>query len=708
MTRPQSERLLARLNDLLDQVERAGVESLRPTDGDTDTPASAARRLAAELLAVPSGTDEAAAGVNETLRRLFRAGVFDAPPLSGTPYDAWRRLCEPPESLPVANGPLLSLLMPVYNPRPDFLEAALAAVRGQTDPRWELCVADDASTDPRIGEILRRHMTEDPRIRVTFRKENGHISAASNTALDMARGEWCGLVDHDDILAPQAVALTRQTLAAHPETAVLFTDEDRLETDASCSTSGAAPDAISGAIPGTTRRTSPFFKPGFDPDLLLACNAVSHFGVYRASLLRRLGGFRLGMEGAQDHDLALRCLLAAGAEAFIHLPHVLYHWRMHANSTARSITTKPYAREAGLKARQAFAEALAALPEDDASAADPRQAGVRREASLHFVMRPNSGFADVRFRLPAPAPLVTLIIAPWGVLPAAPGARPTDATPTPDARRAADAAGVSLTGKVARLVERLPFSKREVLLLAPEREDLAAYGHALRRAVSRLTVGTGVRVIATPGNQSLAETANQAVSLAQGAIVGLIRAGDLPLRPDWDTVAAACWRRGVAVAGCRCVTERGFLAHAGYAVGHGSDTENGLWLCPAYAGLHMTAPGYYAQAHLLHSVPALPLTGFFCRTDIWRALGGLDPSAGELADADFCLRAWCEGKGRSVIVPGADLLTDISFPPRPVCGAFARRWEHLLDQAPPFQSIHLSWTPGGWRLRPRHAITVDA
>lgn len=682
MARPQPESLIVRLNALLDRMERIEMEPIRRSGEELDAARAAARRLAAALLAESATTAEETAAGNETLLRLFRIGVFNAPPISGTQYDAWRRLCETPALLPAGNGPLLSLLMPVYNPRPAFLEAALEAVRGQTDPCWELCVADDASTDPATGEILRRHMTEDPRIRVVFRERNGHISAASNTALDMARGEWCGFVDHDDVLSPHAVALTRRTLAAHPDAAVLFTDEDRLETDAS----------------GATRRTSPFFKPGFDPDLLLACNAVSHFGVYRTSLLRRLGGVRQGMEGAQDHDLALRCLLAAGAAAFVHLPCVLYHWRRHENSTARSISAKPYAREAGLRARQAFADALAALPEDG----QPDPAGVRREASIHLALLPNSGFTDVRFRLPAPAPLVTLIVAPWDALSAAPEPRP--AAPLAGDKRAAAAVGVRMAGRVARLLERLPFAKREVLLLAPEMEALSAYGRALRRAVSRLPAGSGVRVLVTPGNRSLAETVNQAVSLARGAIVGLIRAGDLPMQPDWDGVAAACWRDGVAAAGCRGVTERGFLAHAGYAVGHGPTAGSGLWLCPAYAGLHTTAPGYYAQAHLLHSVPALPLAGFFCRADVWKELGGLDPAAGELADADFCLRAWRDGKRRSVIVPGADLLTEAALPPRPVCGAFARRWEDLLDQAPPFQSIHLSWTPGGWRLRPPRRV----
>ncbi len=697
MTCPQPESRITRLHTLLDRMEQGGEQD--------PGPAEEARHLAAALLAdlpaAPADMEEDTAGLDEALRRMFRIGVFNTPPLSGTPYDAWRRLYEttparPAREIPAfvndagrnspehalaseGEGPLLSLIMPVYNPCPAFLEAALWSVRNQTAPYWELCVADDASTDERVKRILLRHMAEDARIRVAFRERNGHISAASNTALDLVRGEWCGLVDHDDVLSPLAVALVRQTLAAHPEAAVLFTDEDRLETDAS----------------GATRRASPFFKAGIDPDLLLACNAASHFGVYRTSLLKRLGGFRQGMEGAQDHDLALRCLRAAGPGAFIHLPHVLYHWRMHEDSTSRTISAKPYAREAGLRARQAFAaEHNAAVPPDNDT---PAPGCVRQEASIHMTMRPNSGFADVRFRLPAPAPLVTLIIAPWDALPVA-SSRPGDA----DASAAAGKTAGKTAGNVALLLKNLSLVKREALLLVPEGEEWAAYARALQRAVSRLDGGAGVRMIAAPGDLSPAKAANLAVSLARGAIVGLIRAGDIPLHPDWaHTVAAACWRNDVAAAGCRGVTEQGFLAHAGYAVGHGPRTNPGLWLCPAYAGLHTAAPGYYSQAHLLHSVPALPLAGLFCRTDVWREAGGLDPAAGALAAADFCLRAWRGGKKRSIVVPGADLLTDAALHPQPVSGVFARRWERLLDHTPPFQSRHLSWTPGGWRFRPR-------
>ena len=156
----------------------------------------------------------------QELLKLWRAGHFDAPPISGAPYAAWRALRESPEDaqldlrlarLLAGHLPRISVLMPVYNPVPGFLDQAIASVRAQSYPAWELCIADDASTDPAISACLQRHTAGDNRIRLTRRSVNGHISASTNSALDMAQGQWCALMDHDDLLHRHA--LTRMFLA---------------------------------------------------------------------------------------------------------------------------------------------------------------------------------------------------------------------------------------------------------------------------------------------------------------------------------------------------------------------------------------------------------------------------------------------------------------------------------------------------------------
>ena len=226
--------------------------------------------------------------------------------------------------------PKISVLMPVYNPEKEWLCRAIESVRAQTYPNWELCVADDASTLPHVREILERAGREEPRIRVVFRERNGHICAATNTALEMAGGEWAALFDHDDELAPQALHCMAREIAAHPRAELIYSDEDKIDEQ------------------GT--RFSPHFKPDWNPDLLLGQNYISHLAVYRTATLRALGGMRAGFEGSQDWDLALRVTERVDAAAIRHVPRILYHWRAGEKSTALHLGEKDYAGESARRA----------------------------------------------------------------------------------------------------------------------------------------------------------------------------------------------------------------------------------------------------------------------------------------------------------------------------------------------------------------------
>lgn len=619
---------------------------------------SAALAAEAERLGGPAAR-------HAVLRALFHSAAFDAPPLSGPPYDAWRELTETLPPKPESGGseeegreaeacsaaaPSISLLMPVYNPRPEHLEAALASVRGQTWGRWECCVADDCSTDPAVGAILRRHAAEDKRIRVAFRSANGHIVAASNAALALARAPWCALMDHDDVLDSRALARMAEAAWRHPRAAVLFSDEDQLE------------DGEAGAPPGENRPRldSPLFKPGFDPDLLLACNSVSHLGMYRTALLRRLGGFGPGTEGAQDHDLALRCLAETGPESFVHVPGVLYHWRRHAGSTAQDWGVKAYAREASLAARRRFAET----------------AGLAADIRLH----PGSLYAEVCFRPPSPLPLLTVCLL-------------------------ADVDAAMGNGRWVRAVAgRCAYAKRELVVAAA----VDVLSGAAVRSLERAAVEARAVFLPVAGRGGAVGLARAAAEKARGKALAFVRTGDVPLADDWAARAiGALWRSDVAAVGCRSRNPQGFLAQAGYALGlmaaDGGQPEGTAALCPAYAGLHAGASGYFRWAHLLRSAPAVYLSGMVCRRELYVSLGGLDGAAGLLADADFCLRAWTTAGLRSVVLPDADFLTPAIPSPVLASGVFAARWEHLLRTGVPFQNPWLLWTPGGWRLRPPRA-----
>lgn len=259
---------------------------------------------------------------------------------SANSHEVWLRQVGDPTAEEVAamqahlekfpRRPLLSVLMPVYNTPAKWLERAIESVRAQIYPDWELCIADDKSSDPEVSRVLQRFSTRDPRIKVSYRSENGHICHASNTALELCTGEFTVLLDHDDELASHALYHVAWEVANHPEVNIVFSDEDKIDANGV--------------------RSDPYFKPRWNYELLLSQNCVSHLGAFRTSLLHEIGGFRPGYEGSQDWDLTLRAVQKGGTRNVRHIPRVLYQWRMLPTSTASNMSAKPYASSAGFRA----------------------------------------------------------------------------------------------------------------------------------------------------------------------------------------------------------------------------------------------------------------------------------------------------------------------------------------------------------------------
>lgn len=265
--------------------------------------------------------------------------------------------------------PLISIIMPVFNPPLDFLRAAVDSVRYQLYPHWELCIADDASTRPEVREYLEALELSDPQIKVVFREANGHICAASNSATDVASGEYLALMDNDDLIAEHALYWVARAIMENPGAGLIYSDEDKVD------------------IQG--RRHDPYFKPDWNEFLFRSQNMVSHLGVYRRDLVAQVGGFREGFEGSQDYDLALRCVELIEPAQIIHIPRVLYHWRAHPGSTAKAGDQKPYAAEAGLRALNEH---------------------LQRQSMLANAELLPMGMYRIRHQLPDAQPLVSLII----------------------------------------------------------------------------------------------------------------------------------------------------------------------------------------------------------------------------------------------------------------------------------------------------------
>ncbi len=228
--------------------------------------------------------------------------------------------------------PKISVLMPVYDPPVKFLDAAIWSVRKQLYPDWELCIADDASKNQAVRDLLTKHAREDSRIKVVFRDTNGHISAASNSALELVSGEYVALLDHDDLLAEHALFFVAQTVMNYPDAGLIYSDEDKVDEK--------------------DGRSLPFFKPDWSPHLAISQAYLGHLVCIKTTLLHNVGGWQNEKNGAQDYDLWLR--VALQSPQIKHIPRVLYHWRMHRNSTAQNTNSKPYAHKAGRLAVQDY------------------------------------------------------------------------------------------------------------------------------------------------------------------------------------------------------------------------------------------------------------------------------------------------------------------------------------------------------------------
>ena len=217
-----------------------------------------------------------------------------------------------------ARRPLISIITPVYNVDEKWLSRCIDSVMAQAYSNWELCLADDASTEGHVRGVLERYRAKDQRVKVVYLAENQGIAGATNAALELASGEYTGLLDNDDELTPDALFEVARLINEHPEADMIYSDEDKLNQD------GA--------------RCEPFFKPDWSPDLLLSQMYTCHFGVYRRSIADRIGLFREGFDGSQDYDFVLRFTEETGN--IFHIPRILYHWRIIPGSTAEKYESK--------------------------------------------------------------------------------------------------------------------------------------------------------------------------------------------------------------------------------------------------------------------------------------------------------------------------------------------------------------------------------
>jgi GT2 family glycosyltransferase len=497
--------------------------------------------------------------------------------LDSVQLDVLRRLATALEA-----PPLISVVLPVYNIPEDFLRRAIESVRAQIYPYWELCIADDASTQSHIKPLIERYAKQDPRIKPVFRATNGHISAATNSGIEIATGAYTAFLDHDDELAPHALFCIAQLVAEHPTVEVIYSDEDKIDE--------------------TGQRFSPHFKPDWNPDLLTSQNYFCHLTAYKTATLRAVGGVRLGYEGSQDWDLALRVTERLKPAQILHIPRVLYHWRAIEGSTAESLSAKQYTGQAGRKAVE--------------------EHFIREGLSVRLspIM---GGHWRVHYVVPESPPLVTLII------------------PTRNRREL-------LIRCVESILDKTTYRNFEILIADNESDD-----PKLNKYYKKAAKRGHFTVLPCPGPFNFSAINNRAVEQAHGEIIGLLNNDLETINPDWlDEMVGHALRPDIGVVGAKLYYPDMTVQHAGVITGIGGVAGHAF---KHSARRDQGTP--QNRAHVTHNVSAVTAACAVLRKSVFLEAGGFDENNLKIAfnDVDFCLRVQDLGY-RNLFTPFAEFI----------------------------------------------------
>ncbi|MBU9859732.1 glycosyltransferase [Rahnella aceris] len=510
-----------------------------------------------------------------------RADYAEWVALYGT-FDDEKRADALSEIAKFPSHPVISIVMPTYNPPVELLSEAIDSVIAQAYPYWELCIADDASPDQNVQAVLRLYEQKDKRIKICLREQNGHISAASNSALNLATGHYVALLDHDDILPADALFEVAKAILANPEAKMFYSDEDKID-----------PQGI---------RCHPYFKPDWNPDLFYSQNMFSHLGVYDRDLLNEIGGFRLGTEGSQDYDLALRCLEKVGHNAVTHIPKILYHWRIIPGSTAASGGEKPYA----------FLASMKVLGEHF------QRQGIKAEVSEAVE---NMRMMRVKYSLPENPPLVSIII------------------PTRN--------GEALVRQcLESIFEKSTYKNYEIILIDNGSTDAGALAY-----FAELDKKPNVFVLHDDSPFNYSALNNKAATSARGELICLLNNDIEVISPDWlEELVSQAMRPEIGAVGARLWYPDDTLQHGGVVIGMGGIAGH------AHLGISRENPGYFGRAWLTQNYSAVTAACLMIRKSTYFAVNGLEEEHLTVAfnDVDFCIRVRDAGY-RNLWTPFAEL-----------------------------------------------------
>ena len=475
------------------------------------------------------------------------------------------------------NKPKISIVIPLYRTPERFLRELIDSVLQSSYDNFELCFADGTMEKERtaIAAVIEEYQKKDKeagngagRIRYRHLDTNGGIAENTNAAIEMASGSYIGFLDHDDVITPDALyemaaaIMAGQKNGALPD--LLYSDEDK--TDALQS-----------------RYMDPHFKPDFNLDLLRANNYITHFLVVSKALIEKTGGIRKEYEGAQDYDFVLRC--AEEASQIVHIPKILYHWRVHELSTAGGGGSKDYALLAGKRALEAHL----------------KRCGIRGEVEPMQYF----GFYRVHYELKE-KPLVSIII------------------PNKDE--------AETLKKCIKAIQKSNDTNYEVIIVENNsvKEETFAYYKEI--------ASDHIKVVVYPDSFNYSKINNFGVRHASGSYLVLLNNDVELINPDWlGEMLSVCERDDVGIAGAKLYYPDNTIQHAGIAVGIGGSLRGiGANL---FQGMKRTRSGYMHRASLMMDYSAVTAALMMVKRSVYEAAGGFEEElAVAFNDVDFCLK----------------------------------------------------------------------
>lgn len=460
-----------------------------------------------------------------------------------------------------AYAPKISILVPVYNTPAVFLKQMIQSVRKQTYSNWELCIANANPANPEVAEILRVASKKDERIKVVDVPENEGIAQNTNRALEIAAGEYIGLLDHDDLLAVNALYEVVNALNADAGAEVIYTDEDKVTTD-------------------LEEHFKPHFKPDFNLDLLRSNNYICHFFVAKKELIERVGAFRKEFNGAQDYDLILRC--TEEAENIVHVPKILYHWRVHKESTSDNPMSKMYAYDAGKKAIEEHLK--------------------RCDTSGEVSHTKDLGFYRVKYPVQG-EPLVSILI---------PNKDQVD----------------SLDKCLRSIEEKTDYHNYEIVIIEnnSEKEDTFRYYEKIS--------SEKIRVIRWEKEFNYSAINNFGVRHAKGDYILFLNNDVEIINSDWmREMLSHCQRKEVGIVGARLYYPDDTIQHGGIIVGIGGVAGS------VFVGLPKGYSGYMHKAALQLDLSAVTAACMMMKRRVFEEVGGFEEKLKvAFNDVDLCLK----------------------------------------------------------------------